>query len=98
MRGEVTGATTNTGSGVVGVAAGCDFGNASSVGVGGSGRNADGLTGTKTGVLGITGQGIGVEGWAMRGGTGIRGSSNVGGGPDFGGSGIGGAYAWALTS
>jgi len=89
VRGEVTGAASNAGSGVVGVAAGCDFGNANAVGVGGSGRNADGLTGTKTGVLGITGQGIGVEGWAMKSGTGIRGSSNFGGGPDFGGSGTG---------
>jgi hypothetical protein len=76
-------------SGVVGVAAGCDFGNASAVGVGGSGRNTDGLTGTKTGVLGVTGQGIGVEGWGMKAGTGVRGSSNFGGGPDFSGSGIG---------
>jgi hypothetical protein len=89
VRGEVSAPASNTGSGVVGVAAGCDFGNSSSVGVGGSGRNADGLTGTKTGVLGITGQGVGVEGWGMKSGTGIRGSSNFGGGPDFGGSGIG---------
>jgi len=89
VRGEVTGAASNAGSGVVGVAAGCDFGNANAVGVGGSGRNADGLTGTRTGVVGITGQGIGVEGWGMRSGTGVRGSSNFGGGPDFSGSGIG---------
>jgi hypothetical protein len=90
VRGEVTGASSSPGSGVVGVAASCTFGNASSVGVGGSGRDVDGVSGAKTGVLGITGStGVGVEGWATRGGTGIRGSSNYGGGPDFSGSGIG---------
>jgi len=84
VRGEITGGSGQTGSGVVGVAGGCVFGNASSVGIGGSGRGSG-----KTGVLGITDFGLGVQGWAQSGGVGIRGSSNAGGGPDFGGSGIG---------
>ena len=89
VRGEVTSAASNTGTGVVGVAANCEFGNASSVGVGGSGRGAGSSATGKTGVLGITDFGVGVQGWAMAGGIGIRGASNGGGGPDFGGSGIG---------
>jgi hypothetical protein len=84
VRGEVQGASSNAGAGVVGVAAGCEFGNGANVGVGGSGRGAN-----KTGVLGLTDGGIGVEGWGIGAGTGVRGLSNGGGGPDFGGSGIG---------
>ena len=89
VAGIVPGDSANTGCGVVGLAAGCDFGMNSAVGVAGSGRLANSTAGTKTGVLGITGTGIAVEGWAANGGTGIRGSANFGGGPDFSGSGIG---------
>jgi hypothetical protein len=64
------------------------MGNTSNVGVGGSGRG-DGVLANKTGVLGITDHGIGVEGWGVGPGTGIRGASNFGNGPDFSGSGIG---------
>ena len=91
VRGEVYAPGSNSGSGVVGVAAGCEFGNANAVGVGGSGRGTGSSIGNKTGVLGITdgSLGVGVQGWAQGSGTGIRGSSNGGGGPDFGGSGVG---------
>ena len=88
VRGEVGTTASNPGSGVVGVASGCEFSNASNVGVGGSGRG-DGFQANKTGVLGTTDGGVGVQGMAMGAGTGIQGSSNAGGGPDFNGSGIG---------
>ena len=89
VRGEIFGG--GNGTGVVGVASGCELGNANDVGVAGSGRGAGANIGNKTGMLGITdgSLGVGVQGWAIGSGTGIRGSSNAGGGPDFNGSGTG---------
>ena len=89
VRGEGSIFLSSTASGVVGVASGCEFANASNVGVGGSGRGLPGAPANKTGVLGTTDGGVGVQGFAMAGGIGVRGSANAGGGPDFNGNGTG---------